>query len=464
MTKLRTRLALTYSLVIISAVVVLSFISNALANQLFASYVKESIHKKNAEIVSTMANQYNSSQNRFNIVTVQTLGMSFLHDGFILSLKDINNKTVWDARTCDLELCASVIQDIQTRNNQNMGHTKLVKEEYPLLQNGHKVGTIVVESFGPIFYTENESNFLAAFNKIVIAIGAAFAILSAAVSVLISGRISKPILDAASTAEKIEHGDFSARTYVTTSTIELNQLSNSINGLAIALENGEQWQKRLTSDISHELRTPLTTLQGNFEAMIDGVVKPTPERIQSCYEEVVRLNKLVEDLKQLSILERENIHIHKTQVDLLTILKSVVNQHLIDAESKGIQLQLEGESSPYIGDSDRLTQVFVNLLSNAIKYTDVGGIFISIIKNSKNEYEISFKDTGIGISKEEIPHLFERFYRADKSRNRKTGGAGIGLTISKSIIDAHNGMIQIESEPGKGSCFTIILSTISNYS
>ncbi|MDF2556671.1 MAG: periplasmic sensor signal transduction histidine kinase [Bacillales bacterium] len=459
MTNLRTRLALTYSLVIISAVVVLSFVSNILANQLFAGYVKDSIQRKNTEIVSAMANQYDSSRNRFNTGTVQTLGMSFLHDGFILVLKDNNNRTVWDARACDLDLCADVIKDIQSRTNHKMDHVELMKEEFPLIQNGKKVGTIVVESFGPLFYTENESNFLAAFNKFVIVIGAIFAILSAIVSIIISSRISKPILNAASTAEKIEHGDFSARVDEQSKTVELNQLAKSINGLALALENGEQWQKRVTSDISHELRTPLTTLQGNFEAMIDGVVKPTPERIQSCYEEVVRLNKLVEDLKQLSILERENIHIHKTQVDLFSILKSVVNQHFVDADSKGIQLHLEGKPSPYIGDANRLTQVFVNLLSNAIKYTDHGEIIVSLKLNRKNEYEISFKDTGIGVSEEEIPHLFERFYRADKSRNRKTGGAGIGLTISKSIIDAHEGVIQVESELGKGSCFTIILST-----
>lgn len=457
MTKIRTRLALTYSLVIISAVVVLSFISNALANQLFDSYVKESIHKKNAEIVSTMAEQYSSSQKRFNILTVQTLGMSFLHDGFILVVKDEKNKTIWDARACDMDLCADVIKDIQSRNSHNQHHAKLVKQEYPLVKNGQKVGTVVVESFGPLFYTENESNFLAAFNKLVIALGAIFTILSVIVSIIISGRISKPILNAASTAEKIEHGDFSARVDEISSTIELNQLAKSINGLAIALENGEQWQKRLTSDVSHELRTPLTTLQGNFEAMIDGVVKPTPERIQSCYEEVVRLNRLVEDLKQLSILERDNIHIHKTQIDLFAVLKSVVNQHQFDAESKGIVIHLEGNSSPYVGDPNRLTQVFVNLLSNAIKYTDHGEITISLRLNENTEYEISFKDTGIGVSQEEIPHLFERFYRADKSRNRKTGGAGIGLTITKSIIDAHEGIIHVESEIGKGSCFTIVL-------
>jgi signal transduction histidine kinase len=457
MTKLRTRLALTYSLVIISAVIVLSFVSNFLANQLFDSYVKESIQKKNTEIVSIMANQYDNSLNRFNTSTVETLGMSFLHDGFILTVQDMNDKTVWNARDCDMEQCIDVIDELKAGNKHNMDHAKLVKEKYPLVQNRQQVGTIIVESFGPLFYTENESKFLTAFNKFVITIGVVFAILSAIVSVFIASRISKPILNAASTAEKIEQGEFTARVDENSKTVELNQLAKSINGLALALENGEKWQKRLTSDISHELRTPLTTLQGNFEAMIDGVLQPTPERIQSCYEEVVRLNKLVEDLKQLSILEQENIYIYKTELDLYTILKSVINQHSLEAEGKGIQLHLSGSASLYNGDSNRLTQVFVNLLSNAIKYTDHGEINIQLNKNESQDYEISFKDTGVGVSKEEIKHLFERFYRADKSRNRKTGGAGIGLTISKSIIDAHGGSIKIESEHGKGSCFTVIL-------
>lgn len=457
MTNLRTRLALTYSLVIISAVIVLSFVSNFLANQLFDRYVKESIQKKNTEIVSIMANQYDSSLKKFNISTVETLGMSYLHDGFILTVQDRNEKTVWDAQDCDMEQCIDVMDELKARNKHNMDHAKLVKEKYPLVQNKQQVGTIIVESFGPLFYTENESKFLTAFNQFVITIGVVFAVLSAIVSVFISSRISKPILNAAATAEKIEQGEFTARVDENSKTVELNQLAKSINGLALALENGEQWQKRLTSDISHELRTPLTTLQGNFEAMIDGVLHPTPERLQSCYEEVVRLNKLVEDLKQLSILEQENIYIHKSELDLHTILKTVVNQHSLEAEGKGIQLYLSGIKSLYNGDPNRLTQVFVNLLSNAIKYTNHGEIHIQLNMNEKQDYEISFKDTGVGVSQEEIQHLFERFYRADKSRNRMTGGAGIGLTISKSIIDAHGGSIKVVSELGKGSCFTVIL-------
>jgi signal transduction histidine kinase len=210
-----------------------------------------------------------------------------------------------------------------------------------------------------------------------------------------------------------------------------------------------------------------------MEAMIDGVWEPTAERLASCHEEIIRLQKLVEDLNLLSILERDNLVLHKTRFDLVALITSAVRQFLPQAREKGIALVTDtgnGEA-PIYADYDRLMQVLVNLISNGIKYTDAGSIRITIrplapagtaagIGGEPPHYEISVTDTGIGISEDALPHIFERFYRADKSRNRDTGGAGIGLTIAAAIVAAHGGRISAESRanaPSQGSVFRVVI-------
>jgi signal transduction histidine kinase len=232
--------------------------------------------------------------------------------------------------------------------------------------------------------------------------------------------------------------------------------------LAAELEEGEWRQKQLTSDVAHELRTPLTCLLGNVEAMIDGVWKPTEERLQSCHEEILRLTALVEDLNLLTNLEWEHITLEKTDFDLAKLLQNTAEQFTRAARSKNIDITLNLEPGRIHGDYNRLKQVFINLVSNAVKYTDQGSVTVGAegIENSGEgkTWRITIADTGIGIPEEEIPHIFERLYRSDKSRNRKTGGAGIGLAIAAAIVKAHGGEIRAENGPGgRGSVFTVEL-------
>jgi signal transduction histidine kinase len=216
--------------------------------------------------------------------------------------------------------------------------------------------------------------------------------------------------------------------------------------------------------------------------MIDGVWEPTTERLSSCHEEIVRLTRLVEDLNTLSILERENLILQKKYFDLAALLEHAAEQFRQAAVEKGIAIKTEffgitGEvlaEAPIYADYDRLMQVFINLLSNAVKYTDSGSITIKLKnaarsgnedgennsgKNGSAVWEVTVKDTGIGIPAEELPHIFERFYRSDKSRNRNSGGAGIGLTIAAAIVTAHSGSITAESQTGNdpGSLFRVLL-------
>jgi signal transduction histidine kinase len=221
---------------------------------------------------------------------------------------------------------------------------------------------------------------------------------------------------------------------------------------------------QLTSDVAHELRTPLTCLQGNLEALIDGVWEPTAERLMSCHEETRRLTKLVEDLSALTRIEWQGIPLNRCDFDLSDLLRLVAGSFESAAAEKGIAISYEKlPPLPVRADYDRVKQVFFNILSNAVKYTDKGGVVLRgrrLDRLSHPDYtqrcEVTVADTGIGIPSEDLPHIFERFYRTDKSRSRATGGSGVGLTIAAAIVQAHGGTVRAESGDG-GSIFTVII-------
>jgi signal transduction histidine kinase len=221
---------------------------------------------------------------------------------------------------------------------------------------------------------------------------------------------------------------------------------------------------QLTSDVAHELRTPLTCLQGNLEALIDGIWEPTAERLMSCHEETKRLTKLVEDLSALTRIEWQGIPLNKSDFDLSDLLRLVAQSFENAAREKGIAITCDNlPPLPVTADYDRIKQVFFNILSNAVKYTDAGGVVLRgrrLDRLSHSDYtqrcEVTVADTGIGIPSEDLPHIFERFYRTDKSRSRATGGSGMGLTIAAAIVQAHGGTVRAESG-GEGRAFTVII-------
>jgi signal transduction histidine kinase len=208
------------------------------------------------------------------------------------------------------------------------------------------------------------------------------------------------------------------------------------------IEKQEEIRKRLTADVAHELRTPLTAVSANLEAIAEGALEPTPQRIKKCYDEIQRLNNLVSDMEKLATAEYDVLHLNKNPIDLLALAQEVF------AEVTGVPVMI-------CADRERLIQVLTNLKSNAEKYSS--GI-VSVTVQDKGKYaEITVADHGPGIAPEDLPHIFERFYRADKSRNRSTGGAGIGLAIVKTIVDAHGGQVRVASVVGQGSAFSVLM-------
>ncbi|MDR2433444.1 MAG: HAMP domain-containing histidine kinase [Treponema sp.] len=467
MISLQNRLALTYALFIGFALFVLTLIINIFTGLIFTTLIKGNIAGETSEIIRAMGEQYNPMSRSFDAVAIEAVGMHFVHEGYIITVEDERGGLVWDARSCDMKECMTVINEIAGRMNGQFGMSgEMRRDQYPVRYAGRTVGTVTVETYGPYFYSETEGAFLASVNRLLIAAAVILMAAGFVISVMLSRAIARPVNKSAEAARQIAQahsGSTNGKPPVVRiddhyQTKELAELAFSINSLAAELEEAERRQKQLSSDIAHELRTPLTCLQGDVEAMIDGVYKPDREHLESCHEEIIRLAGLVNDLNTLTSLEWENLTLHKTEFDLADLLRITAEQFKAAALEKGIAIQLRLVESPVAADYDRLKQVFINLLSNAVKYTDTGAVTVTVEKaaNPGAEWEVSVADTGIGIPEGDLPRVFERFYRADKSRGRGTGGAGIGLSIAAAIVLAHGGTITAESGGG-GSVFKVAL-------
>ncbi|MDR6884668.1 HAMP domain-containing sensor histidine kinase [Bacillus sp. 3255] len=294
-------------------------------------------------------------------------------------------------------------------------------------------------------------------NRAIFVSAISVALLAIAVLYFVSRHFVRPIQLMSKTAEALALGDFSGRVPVRGKD-EIASLSGSLNRMAGKLQKVEEGRKRFLSEISHELRTPLTTIRASLQGITDGVVEPedAKEFIQVSLQETLRLSALVDDLLELSSFEEKQVRLSFQRTDVSEVIGLVVTQLKMKAKSKGIELHADAPV-PYrvSADADRLRQVFINLLDNAINHIPEGSEAGIRVRTVKNERWIEVWDNGPGIAPEKLPYLFDRFYKADESRNRS--GAGLGLTICKHIMEAHGGSIRVESGLGSGTVFKLFL-------
>ena len=269
-----------------------------------------------------------------------------------------------------------------------------------------------------------------------------------------SRRISAPIRALTVTAKKLGQGDFSQRVQVKDKS-EVGELAQTFDSMASDLERAEQLRRNLTADIAHELRTPLSNIQGYLEAVQDGVIKPDAATIHSLHEEAALLSRLVDDLQELSLAEAGELKLVCQAEDITELINLTVSSVQPQVATKGlsISVNLPDRLPPVNIDRHRISQVLRNLLENAVAHTTEGDITVTAAQQG-SWLEISVSDTGEGIPADDLPNIFERFYRVDKSRARATGGSGLGLTIAKRLVEAHGGKIEAQSEQGKGSRFS----------
>lgn len=307
-----------------------------------------------------------------------------------------------------------------------------------------------------------EQDFLKAINRSLWLAGLIAGAAAVAIGLIITRQIVAPLQRLTRAAHRIAAGDLSQRVPVE-SKDETGELAASFNTMAEALSKNEDLRRNMVADIAHELRTPLAVLQGNLEAMRDGVIKPTSEHLDSLHHEAQSLSRLVDDLGTLSLVEAGQLKLRLEPGNIGEVIRRVVSGMENRAQQSGIALSASVPDSlrGVAMDADRIAQVLRNLLGNALRHTPAGGSIIVTAQpslQSSKEILVSVADTGQGIPPQDLPYIFERFYRVDRSRSRSTGGAGIGLTIVKQLVEAHGGRVWAESTPGKGSTFFFTLT------
>jgi signal transduction histidine kinase len=278
--------------------------------------------------------------------------------------------------------------------------------------------------------------------------------IAVALAFILSRHTLAPVKALTSAAERLGRGDFSQRVQIKDRG-ELGELAQTFNSMASDLERAEKLRQNMVADVAHELRTPLSNIQGYLEALRDGVVKPDKETIRSLYEEASLLSRLIDDLQELSLAEAGELKLALRTEDMGELIRQAVAAVEAQKKAKRVSIILEvPQVLPLVNiDSKRIGEVLRNLLENAVAHTAKGDTITVAAKPRDNWVEVSVTDTGEGIPTEELPNIFERFYRVDKSRARATGGSGLGLTIAKRLVEAHGGKIKVQSQPGKGSRF-----------
>jgi signal transduction histidine kinase len=311
------------------------------------------------------------------------------------------------------------------------------------------------------------SNFLRAVGEALLLAGLAEFGAVIIVSIFLSRQIVQPVQEMMVASQRIADGHYDERVRVPGSgriedLDELGLLATRFNQMAVRLEQTETMRRNLIADVAHELRTPLSSIKGYMEGLIDGVMPSDVATYEQVYREADRLERLVHDLQELSRVEAGAFDLDLRPVPVAHLFEAVGDRLGRQFEEKGVALVVDVPDGlpPVHVDEDRLSQVLLNLVGNALQYTPTGGRVTLEARSEGNMIRVSVQDTGIGIPVEHLRHVFERFYRVDKSRSRAGGGSGIGLTIARYLVEAHGGEIKAHSQgTGKGSTFTFTLPT-----
>ena len=458
--KISTQLAAGFAFIVLITVAVISITANGLISHQFEQYVAQQRKMSSEQLAQSLSFQYHAEDGTWNVDYIHGLGMYALKDGYLIRLSDAEGQVIWDAENHDMTLCHQIMQDVRTRMSQHRPDLdgNFTTYRYDLKQNDEVIGYLDVSYYSPYYLNESDFRFLDSLNRILLVVGICAATAAAAAGAVLAKSLSVPLLKVTEITRKISDGDYGARLETENGqTQEIAALSGAVNHMAESLERQETLRRRLTSDVAHELRTPVANVSLNLEMMLDEVWEPTKDRLQSCYEELGRISGIISDLEKLRQMEAENMNLELEPVNLLELAQAVETAFEPDLKKKKLTCEVSGEAAAVMGDQRRLHQVIFNLVSNAVKYSTEGGSIQIRVKQEKHKAVLIVEDQGIGMAEEELPLIFERFYRTDLSRSRKTGGAGIGLAIVKAIVQAHQGTVTVTSKVGCGSRFTVTL-------
>jgi signal transduction histidine kinase len=332
-----------------------------------------------------------------------------------------------------------------------------INDGTPIEVNGKQVGTLLMAHLQP-WLTPEESLYLQRTNMALVYATLVGLLVAVIMGVLLALTLVRPLRALTTAAQNITQGHLEQEVKVTSSD-EIGQLAHSFNQMSQEVARVNLLRRQMTADIAHDLRTPLTVIAGYIEAMQDGVLQPTPERLALIYDEIRRLQDLVGDLRTLSLADSGELSIHPQQLSPRYLLERAIAPYERHIQEQKIVLQTQAnENLPEIWvDESRMMQIFGNLISNALRYTPEEGMITLTANKVEETIEMTIQDTGKGIAAEDLAHIFERFFRSDPSRFTESGeSSGLGLAIAKALVEAQGGKISAESEIGMGTTIRLV--------
>lgn len=449
MNRLWVRLALAFVVVNLIVVLAIAWLADTSATNQFQQYLMRQDMLTQMGLVDELAALYQRTGNwdgasqviaAYNMPMMRGrgvgAGMMGRNQPTVL-VADAQGRVVYDERNQRL---GSVLSAAERANGQT------------ITVNDRIVGYLILEQPSRRVLAPTEQTFLDQLRQTLVLAGLAAIGLSIILGLLISRTLTAPLAHLAQAARQFAGRDWNVRVRVQGAD-EIAEVAREFNAMADEIQRAEMVRRNLMADIAHELRTPLTVLQGNLSAMLDGVYPLERAEIATLYDETRLLRRLVDDLRELALAEAGQLHLELQPTDLAPLIESTVASFAAVAEMQGVRLNVEVKSLPRVqADADRLAQVLRNLMSNALRHTPQGGqVTLSALVTQDQNVRVSVSDTGEGIAPEDLPHVFDRFYRGDKSRARTSGGTGLGLAIAQALVEAMGGTIGVTSEVGRGT-------------
>jgi heavy metal sensor kinase len=388
--------------------------------------------KTNEEIIKRVGDEYFQVVNRRGEVHISSLSNNYL----------------WPVKMELLSMAFKGVPRFDTINHKGENYRVLY---YPVSEDN-------IVSIGQSLKEADEN--LAVLSRLFLIFFPFILVISSVMSWFLAGRALSPVVKIKHLAEQIRHGRLEQRIDIGVKGKEIDDLVRIFNEMLDSIQHSMEAQKRFTSDVSHEIRSPLTSLRGSIEVTLRKKRNPEEyeELLRSNLSDIIRLSRITDDLLFLARADNNIVELRKHWFDVTQLMRGIVER----VRYHGLSLvEKYEENLEFYGDSNILEQAFSNLINNAIKYTPPGGTVTIMTKKEDGSIKIMVSDTGIGIPGNEIPHIFDRFYRVDKERSRKMGGTGLGLAITRWIVSAHNGKIIVKSTVGSGSDFIVILPKAS---
>lgn len=452
---LRVRLAGAFLAVAAAALAVLSMLTLVAAHTQVSGFVEQQQRDRTSQIATALAESYR---------TAGGWNGADLSGAVALAAADSANLRVLDAQGATVGMPLAQMQDLMSRMHggvaSGMGAGMMggaapsgtPTNSAPIVVDGGTVGT--VQLWFPATIPQAESGVRDALSRSVAVASLLAVAVALVVAVFVARRITRPVTELTAAARELEQGRREARV-ASVAPGEIGALAATFNRMAASLQREDSLRRALVADVAHELRTPLTILRGESEQLVDGLVEPSPERLSSLHDEVLRLGRVVEDLETLSAAESAVLRMERTPVDVAEVVHDAarrLDQRIAEA---GLTLAVEASPAVVEGDRARLEQVVVNLLTNAVKYTPRGGHVRAVAEPRGSLACIEVEDDGPGIDAEDLPHVFERFRRGRDTSG--VAGTGVGLAVVAELVRAHQGRVEVANVPGGGARFRVAL-------